>query len=830
MIRYLIIMLSCQLLFLLVYDLFLKKETFFNWNRLYLLVTPLISMVVPFIQLEALKTTAPEPLTKALPVMFLEPATLAATAAASQHPGWNLNAWEWLAISGSAIALLLFLYKLGMLFRLRLHATVRRFREYLQVEVPEGEVAFSFFRQIFLGKKVLERKHDHIIEHELVHIRENHSWDLLYFEILRILFWFNPLVYIFQARMTELHEYIADAKMAGNHKKETYQYLLEEVFQTQNISFINSFFNHSLIKKRIVMLHQSRSKAIKKFKYLLMLPLVLGMLVYTSCEQKNAMEVATEDLIENPKLKAYYLKFKDTGISDDVLLEDPLLQRAKVLLHKESLEENEFYELIAIRILHEESSRKQSNYSWEGKEAYSKWLKADYADYNGSVKDLLNPRQPVLFSRTEINPKAKKYYVEYKAMLDAGANLSELTEQLHSKTPNGEVMSEENFYRSGALFLLKKDAYKLSKDLEEELSRLGNMSYEEYLASRKKQKGDVYTFMTIAEKPSFNVPCEEEQSAFACFKESLDAHVRNTFRYPAEAQEKGIQGRVFLNFKIDTDGSVSVLQSRAPHELLDAEARRIIEALPKLTPGKKADGTPVAITFAYPIIFKLGTAPVNEASGSKNYLSGGEDVPFTVIPVKPSFKTPCENGQLAFECFKEKLDAHVIQHFRYPQEALNQGIEGRAYINFRINTDGSVTILNTRAPHQLLDQEARRIIEALPEFNPGADKDGNPLPVTFAYPIVFKLGGAEGGETDADSKSNNTLVNIKLSNSSETGKVSGTLTYDGRGVAGANIYLKGKNSNGVSDFDGNFEIAASANDVIIVQHLDFGVREFKVLP
>lgn len=656
MIRYLIIMLSCQLLFLLVYDMFLKKETFFNWNRVYLLVTPLLSFVIPLVQLDVLKTTAPEPLANAMPVIFLEPAKEMVVEAVAAGSGWSLSVWEGVLITGSLLALLIFGYKLLTLLQLRRRGFIRRFRDYLQVEVPQSEIAFSFFRQIFLGNKVLERKHDHIIEHELVHIREGHTWDLLYFEMLRILFWFDPLIYVFQARMTELHEYIADSKMTGVDKKETYQYLLEEVFQTQKISFVNSFFNHSLIKKRIVMLHQKRSKQVKKFKYLLMFPMILGMLVYTSCEQET--------------------------------------------------------------------------------------VTTDPSPVEG------------------LDPQLQKFYQEYKVMIESGTDIFELTKDIYSKTPDGEIMSEEYFYRTGALWLLKKETFDesvgLSDELKEELDRLVKMTYKQYLITKRQEKNPVYTFTTISEKPSFNKPCEDGQDAFDCFKENLDAHVRSTFQYPAEAQEQGIQGRVYLNFKIDTDGSVAVLQSRAPHELLDAEARRIIESLPPLSPGKKADGTPVPITFAYPIVFKLGSADLNEKIQEElkkiddlpiNYVKDGQahnsggalGIPFTTIPVKPSFKTPCANGQEAFQCFKEKLDAHVMSAFQYPEGAVEQGIEGRVYVNFRIDIDGTITVLNTKAPHELLEAEARRIIESLPALNPGGDENGNPVPVTFAYPIVFKL-------------------------------------------------------------------------------------------
>ncbi|EIJ38723.1 energy transducer TonB [Galbibacter orientalis] len=115
------------------------------------------------------------------------------------------------------------------------------------------------------------------------------------------------------------------------------------------------------------------------------------------------------------------------------------------------------------------------------------------------------------------------------------------------------------------------------------------------------------------------------------------------------------------------------------------------------------------------------------------------DVPFTVIEDKPMFED-CKGVPKAqqFTCFKENLDKHVRKTFRYPDMAQEMGIQGRVYVNFRINKDGTITILNTRAPDKSLDEEARRIINKLPKLIPGKQR-GRPTPVTFAYPIVFKL-------------------------------------------------------------------------------------------
>ena len=108
----------------------------------------------------------------------------------------------------------------------------------------------------------------------------------------------------------------------------------------------------------------------------------------------------------------------------------------------------------------------------------------------------------------------------------------------------------------------------------------------------------------------------------------------------------------------------------------------------------------------------------------------------TIIKLPNGRKINLTNGSL--DHFKENLDKHVRKTFRYPDMAQEMGIQGRVYVNFRINKDGTITILNTRAPDKSLDEEARRIINKLPKLIPGKQR-GRPTPVTFAYPIVFKL-------------------------------------------------------------------------------------------
>lgn len=110
-------------------------------------------------------------------------------------------------------------------------------------------------------------------------------------------------------------------------------------------------------------------------------------------------------------------------------------------------------------------------------------------------------------------------------------------------------------------------------------------------------------FAVIEDVPVFP-GCEGASDKKACFQEMMQKHIRKNFRYPEIAQEMGVQGRVSVIFVIQKDGSIGNIRMRGPDKNLEAEAMRIIQKLPKMTPGKQR-GRPVKVPFSIPITFKL---------------------------------------------------------------------------------------------------------------------------------------------------------------------------------------------------------------------------------
>ena len=122
---------------------------------------------------------------------------------------------------------------------------------------------------------------------------------------------------------------------------------------------------------------------------------------------------------------------------------------------------------------------------------------------------------------------------------------------------------------------------------------------------KSNEKESLIPFATIEDVPLFpgceTVPKSKRRD---CFQNKMNRHIMQNFRYPEFAQKNGIQGRVFVQFIIGKDGNIADIRSRGPHAILERGAERIIEKLPKMTPGY-VNGLPVRVPFSIPITFKL---------------------------------------------------------------------------------------------------------------------------------------------------------------------------------------------------------------------------------
>ncbi len=288
MINYILQVILFQVLFLAVYDFFLSKETFFSKNRWYLISTPLLSFLIPLIKIPSFQKAVSQEFIVILPEIVLSPEKTIQRTFQETTMVDSVNYVTILFWVGVAFFSLLFLFKfLQIVSFIKQHETIKK-SNFILILIPNQNKAFSFFNYIFLGKEIPESQKEKIIQHEMVHSQQKHTFDLLYFEFLKISMWFNPMIYVYQKRISLVHEYISDAIVAKSESKETYiNSLLSNFFQVENISFVNQFYKPSYLKKRIMMITKKQSNSINQLKYLVLIPVLMSMLFYSACSERT---------------------------------------------------------------------------------------------------------------------------------------------------------------------------------------------------------------------------------------------------------------------------------------------------------------------------------------------------------------------------------------------------------------------------------------------------------------------------------------------------------------------------------------------------------------
>jgi len=237
---------------------------------------------------------------------------------------------------------------------LYLNSTKQRVASYIYVITRKALSPFSFFNWIvFNPKQFNARELDQIITHEKVHAQQLHSIDILLVELTSILLWFNPLIWLYKKDLRQNLEFIADknAEAVSNCKK-SYQYtLLKTSVPKYQLALTNNFYN-SLIKKRIVMLHKSKSKKINLLKYAFIIPALALFLMSFNTKTVIVEKVSLTEAIDktsNSILQEPYKVIITKDASDEDL--DKVIEEAKnkgVTLKFKGIKRNENNEIIAI--------------------------------------------------------------------------------------------------------------------------------------------------------------------------------------------------------------------------------------------------------------------------------------------------------------------------------------------------------------------------------------------------------------------------------------------------------------------------------------------------
>lgn len=258
------------------YCLFLNKETHYTLNRIYLLLSCVISFVLPVVQIGWLK-----PVKTATKTIVIIPQTAYQTTVQklTVQPTLTFNdILVYAYILGTIVLTTVLFIRLYQLVKLTKATKTLVNDKYKLINIEGSNTAFSFFNYLFIGTKT--QANNIIIRHELVHIRQKHSVDIVFLELIKIINWFNPLVYLLQISLKTIHEYIADEQTAAQESDAlSYSsFLVSNAYGLNGSPLAHSFFNYNLLKKRIIMLNQKRSGKLARLKYLVAVPICAGLL------------------------------------------------------------------------------------------------------------------------------------------------------------------------------------------------------------------------------------------------------------------------------------------------------------------------------------------------------------------------------------------------------------------------------------------------------------------------------------------------------------------------------------------------------------------------
>lgn len=267
------------ILFYSFYRLVLFGETFHNLNRVYLVVSALLSFGIPLWYSEYVQSWF---ITQEINEVFYtlyNPSLILIRPTKGTSFTWA-DILEGLYIIGISICTIRLIITLSQLILVLKNKDFEKF------------TAFSFFGYSFVDETL--KKRDTILAHEHVHIQQLHSADVMIFEVIAILNWFNPVVYLYKKDIKHIHEFIADDIASKNEssKVDYVMLLFTQEFGLQPDQLTNRFFTHSTLKRRIQMLSKPRSNKIMLLKYGLSVPLFILMLVLSSAT------IAKNDVLE----------------------------------------------------------------------------------------------------------------------------------------------------------------------------------------------------------------------------------------------------------------------------------------------------------------------------------------------------------------------------------------------------------------------------------------------------------------------------------------------------------------------------------------------------
>ena len=590
-------------LFYAFYRLFFYKDTFFKLRRAILLAFFGLALFYPLLNIQDW-VRQQEPIADVIYMYsaMLPEATAKADAAASvDWHGWLLGSLGFIYWGIVAFLCGRFLVQLSSILWLA-HTSERVvIHETPVYALRKAAGPFSFFRMVFLHPEShSDKETDEILTHECTHVSQWHSIDVILSEMMCMACWFNPFVWLLKREVRHNLEYLADnTVIQSGYDSKSYQYHLLGLAHHQSVTTLYNSFNVLHLKNRIMMMNKKRSPGIVRTKYLIFIPLVGILMLLSNIEAvaRLTVRLANEATVSNAMVTATGILVDETGqplIGASVVVKGG---KERTITDKKGAFSLEVPENAILRC------------SYQGRES-QEVLAADMTN-NTHLSLSSKPREmnEQVFTVVEKMPSFPGGDAE---LLKYIATNIKYPKESQDNGEQGRVICS---------FIVGRDGSVNNPEVLRGVTPLLNEEAVRVINTMPRWNPGMQRGKAVAVKYTVPItfrlksPVEEAKEETLTVVDVMPQYpggdrellkfIAQSIKYPTDAQEAGVQGRVICSFVVDKKGNIvepKIIRGIDPS--LDAEALRVIGMMPRWTPGRQ-DGKAVRVLYTVPITFRL---------------------------------------------------------------------------------------------------------------------------------------------------------------------------------------------------------------------------------
>jgi TonB family protein len=558
----------------------------------------------------------------------------------------DFSYWEIISIiylTGLSIFLIRFIIQLLQIYSLIRKNGINKIDGY-KIVFSDGKFSpFSFFNIIFLDNSFeYNSRTSQILVHEKIHIDKLHTLDILLFELITIVQWFNPIIWYYKSALKDLHEFQADeGVIAMGFDKINYQKLILEQISGAGLFKMAHNFNYQSIKRRFTMLTKSRTRKLAILKLLMLIPLSLLLAISFACTENEEVSFLWDDIHDSSSNKIARDSFPDfpggwkaeaNYFANNIQTPDEFIKRGipgKVTIRFDVMKDGSIQNARVAQSVDMGKEWKKGELGYGCDEIALKAIrnmpKWKPAYYNGKAVDMTT-MQIFLFGNEKMKQVWNEFYrnqpnwIESRSlgssmpefpggdgkMIEFLANNLKYPELSRKAGTQGTVEVDFTVEPDGKITNIEITK-SISKELDAEAMRVVSSMPKWVNETGKKAVMKVPVRFKLPDEKSVSVPLTKENVRLDPIDEVPSMNVQEfikNFKYPETARKQGIQGTVLLKVLVDTDGKTSTIEVvSSDNEILNESAIGTMKNT-TFTPGKNK-GKNVSAWVNVPVKFKL---------------------------------------------------------------------------------------------------------------------------------------------------------------------------------------------------------------------------------